>query len=329
MVDLVCVGELLVDFVPTTQGQSLRNVPAFVKAAGGAPANVAVGFSRLGGKSRFVGKVGEDEFGYFLAETLAAAGVDTSCLFKTSEALTTLAFVSLRADGERDFIFYRRPGADMLLRDGEIDGQILDGALVFHFGSISLMSDPLRSATLKMAEMAAAAGTIVSFDPNLRPALWADLADARAAMLTGLARANMLKVSGEELAFMTGNGDTRAAAEGLLARYPGLRLVAVTLGSDGCLLVFRDRALSVPGFAVTAVDTTGAGDGFTAALQVALVRRLRAGIPAAAVWSEPDRFWYEAGRFANATGALVVTQRGGIPAMPDYGTVVEFLSGRG
>jgi fructokinase len=172
MVDVVTLGELLIDFVSTESGVSLVEAPVFQKAPGGAPANVAVGVARLGARSGFIGKVGDDDFGHFLAQTLAQNGVDTSALRFSHQARTMLAFVSLRADGERDFMFYRHPSADMLLRPDEIDRAYVGAARIFHYGSISLISEPSRSATLAAVETAVERGVLVSYDPNLRLNLW-------------------------------------------------------------------------------------------------------------------------------------------------------------
>lgn len=325
MPDLVCLGEILIDFVPAVQGRRLRQVDVFQKAAGGAPANVAVGFSRLGGRSAFVGKVGRDEFGLFLQETLAAVGVDTSHLLWTDEAQTGLAFVSLRADGERDFLFYRHPSADMLLRSEELPKALIDKARFFHYGSVSLISSPAREATLAAASYAAKRRKLVSYDPNLRPSLWPSLTAARDGMLDGLKHAAILKVCEDELAFLAGDQATGKAASALFAKFPGLRLIAVTRGRKGCELCFPRRVISVPGFAVQSVDTTGAGDGFTAGLLHILHGRLEDDEGAALDWDGLDDRWYAAGRFANAVGALVVSRKGGIPAMPSLAEVQDFL----
>lgn len=326
MTDLVCLGELLIDFVPTVQGLLLRDVTNFEKAAGGAPANVAVGFARLGGTSSFVGKVGADEFGRFLRDTLAQAGVDTRYLLLTDEALTGLAFVSLRADGERDFLFYRNPATDMLLHPAEVPVELIEQTRIFHFGSVSLIASPAREATLDLAVLAGNRGKLVSFDPNLRPALWPDLGKAREQILRGLAMAGLLKVSQDELAFITGRRLPSEAVQWLFEKYPGLMLVATTLGREGCLISLRDRTIALPGFPIQAVDTTGAGDGFTAGLLFALNNAMTEKGLATMEWENPWSFWTAAGRFANAVGALAVTKRGGIPAMPGRAAVEELLN---
>lgn len=321
--DLICLGELLVDFVPTVKGKSLRDVPAFKKAAGGAPANVACGFSRLGGQSGFIGKVGDDEFGRFLEEALQECGVDTSHLLKSKEALTALAFVSLRADGDRDFAFYRNPSADMLLMPEEVPADDVRSARIFHFGSVSLIDEPVRSATLFAARVAHESCRLVSFDPNLRPPLWPSLEKARQAILNGMVWAGLLKVSDEELSFITGYEDHRTAVRWLFETYPTLRLIALTLGSEGSVLYTSDQEVAIPGFGAVAVDTTGAGDGFLAGLLLKINQAIEPGTPFD--WSRPPRFWEEIGLFGNAVGAMVVASQGGIPAMPDLAAVEAFL----
>ena len=185
MFDVIACGELLIDFVSTESGVTLAAAPAFKKAAGGAPANVAVGVARLGYRAGFLGQVGEDDFGHFLADTLAEAGVDTGGLRFSAEARTALAFVSLRADGERSFMFYRHPSADMLWRPEDVDAGYAAGTRIFHYGSISLIGEPSRSATLAALGHARAAGALISYDPNLRLALWPSAEAARAGMLAG------------------------------------------------------------------------------------------------------------------------------------------------
>lgn len=329
LTDLICLGELLIDFVPCSQeGQELRSVEVFQKMPGGAPANVAVGFSRLGGKSGFIGKVGDDEFGKFLDQTLSSAGVDTRCLHFTESALTGLAFVSLRPDGERDFLFYRNPAADMLLEASEVDMELIQAAHILHFGSISLISSPAKEATLAAIQYAAENGKIVSFDPNLRPPLWRDLATARREILHALEFASMVKVSGEELAFIASDNRLMPAVELVFRDYPLLRLIAVTLGKAGCVICLRDRQFPVPGFRVEAVDATGAGDGFTAGLLFMIDEATAGSVMQTSceqVWELQDEFWVSAGRFANAIGAIVVTGKGAIPSMPTYQTVTDFL----
>jgi len=312
---IVTLGEALIDFVADVAGVTLAECPGFRKAPGGAPANVAVGVARLGGEAAFVGKVGDDPFGRFLVATLAAAGVDTRGIRYDSEARTGLAFVSLTATGERDFVFYRHPSADMRLRPEELPATLIDSCAVCHFGSISLIAEPCRSAHLAAAERARVAGARITYDPNLRPPLWPSLAHARSAILDFLPQAHWVKVSEEEAEFLLGPGSPPAWAEALLARGP--ELVCITLGASGCYLATPHASASVPGFAVDVVDTTGAGDAFVAALLV----------QGATEAPLDDAEWLTAaGRFACAAGALTCTRKGAIPALPRRDEVVALLA---
>ena len=207
MFDLIACGELLIDFVSTQSGVTLGQAPAFQKAAGGAPANVAVGVARLGYRAGFLGQVGDDDFGHFLADTLAETGVDIGGLRFSAEARTALAFVSLRADGERSFMFYRHPSADMLWRPEDVDAGYAASTRIFHHGSISLISEPSRSATLAALEHARGGGALISYDPNLRLALWPAAEAARAGIMAAWPYADLIKVSEEELAFLSGETD--------------------------------------------------------------------------------------------------------------------------
>lgn len=316
MTDVVCFGDLLIDFVPTASGQPLAEVETFRRAPGGAAANVAVGLARLGAKSAFMGKVGDDVFGHLLADTLQSEGVDTGPLRFDGRARTALAFVSLKADGERDFLFYRHPSADMLFSADEVDRPAIAAAPVFHFDSISLAAPGPRETALFAADQAQAAAKLVSFDANLRLPLWASADEARAGIRQGLARATIAKFSDDELAFMTGARDAATMRRELW--HDGLKLMVLSVGKAGSILVTRDAELQIPTFTVQAVDTTGAGDGFVAGLLAGLMHDLdRLG----------DRdFLYEAGRFANAVGALTTTERGAIPALPHRAQVEALLA---
>jgi fructokinase len=302
--------------VPTVTGTSLIDAPAFRKAPGGAPANVAVGLARLGVPSAFLGKVGDDPFGHFLANTLAEAGVDTAPLRFSSEARTALAFVSLRADGEREFMFYRHPSADMLLTPEEVDADAIRGAKLLHFGTISLISEPSRGATLHAIEVGRGAGCLISCDPNLRLALWPDRAAAREGLLLGISKAEIVKISDEELRFLTGSDDPAAAREQLW--HDRLGLMVVTLGSAGCVYFTPAFDGVVVGFSVAAIDATGAGDGFVAGLLQGLVADR-------GVTGDEARL-RELCRLANGVGALTTTERGAIPALPTLERVRAFLA---
>jgi fructokinase len=315
MSDVVCTGELLIDFVPTVTPTTLIDAPAFKKAPGGAPANVAVGLARLGVPSAFMGKVGDDAFGHFLVGVLAEAGVDTAPVRFSSEARTALAFVSLRADGDREFMFYRHPSADMLFAPDEVDAPVIRNAKVLHYGTISLISEPSRSATLHAIELARDAGCIVSCDPNLRLALWPDRGAARDGLLDAIARAQVVKISDEELRFLTGSDDPAAVREHLW--HDGLELLVVTLGAAGCVYFTPAFEGVVIGFAVEAIDTTGAGDGFVAGLLQGLLADRRG--------LEDEARVRAICRMANAVGALTTTKRGAIPALPTRARVERFL----
>ena len=316
MADVICLGELLIDFVPTVTPTSLIDAPAFQKAPGGAPANVAVGLARLGTTSAFMGKVGDDPFGHFLADTLAAAGVDVSTLRFTAQARTALAFVSLRADGDREFMFYRHPSADMLFTPEEVDAAALGAARALHYGSISMISEPSRSATLHAIEVAKQSGCLISCDPNLRLPLWPDSASARDGMLQALAKAQVVKISDSELKFLTGSDDPSAARAKLW--HENTELIVITGGPEGCLYLTAASEGHVAGFSVDAVDTTGAGDGFVAGILQGLVRD-------PGIVRDETRVRTLC-RFANAVAALVTTERGAIPAMPTPDQVHRLLS---
>ncbi len=322
---IVTLGELLIDFVPTVSGVTLIEAPAFKKAAGGATANVAAGLAKLGVSTGFMGKVGQDAFGRYLAQTLQEAGVDIRALRFSDEAHTTLAFVSLRADGEREFIFYRHLNSDMMLvyAPNEVDTDYIRSAQAFHFGSISLITEPSRSATLLAVETARSAGLQISYDPNLRLNLWPDAEAARQGMLLGWPHAHMIKVSEEELAFLAGEKleDVQSlkgfAAAARKLWHPGLRLLLVTCGPAGCKYITPHACGEVPGFAVKAVDTTGAGDGFVAGLLRGLYLH-----PGA---DQDEGVLREICRYANAVGAITTTERGAIPALPTAAQVEAFL----
>lgn len=317
----ICLGELLIDFVSTLNGVTLRDAPGFEKAPGGAPANVAVGLSKLGIETYFIGKIGKDAFGDFLRMTLDKYGVKTNYLTTTTKAKTTLAFVSLTEEGERDFVFYRDPGADMLLDQSDIIDLIFSGSGVFHFGSITMTHEPSNSATFKAIQLARKYGYLVSFDPNLRPALWKTLDEAREKMRLGMELSDVVKLNEEEAMFIA---ETNTVEEAILylQRSYNLALVIITLGKEGSILVHQEKSLRVEGFPVHAVDTTGAGDGFVAGLISSLYMfwndlRERKSIP-------DDTLRY-AGRRANAVGALTTLKKGAIPALPTQEEVEIFI----
>ena len=320
MVDIVCLGEVLIDFVSLESGVSLVEAPSFKKAAGGAPANVAVGLARLGHSVGFIGKVGEESFGDFLVKTLADNQVDVSGIARDPQARTMLAFVSLAANGEREFMFYRHPSADMTLTPEEIPDELIAKARVFHYGSISLISEPCRSATLHALKLAKDNGVITSYDPNLRLNLWESAELAKQEMLEGMRFADVVKINEDELEFLTGSSDFEEGAKALM-KY-GISLLIITLGEKGCYFYSGSAKGMVPGKAVQAVDTTGAGDSFVAALLSGLLEQN----PAGQQFSVPNASKLEEiCRYANAVGALTSLERGAIPSLPTRKQIQEFL----
>eukprot|EP01018_Ginkgo_biloba_P018555 Gb_27281 [translate_table: standard] len=314
---IVCFGEMLIDFVPTVSGVSLAEAPAFKKAPGGAPANVAVGIARLGGSSAFVGKVGEDEFGYMLAEIMKENNVDHTGMRFDPGARTALAFVTLRADGEREFMFFRNPSADMLLHESELEADLIKRAKIFHYGSISLIAEPCKTAHLTAMKIAKDAGSVLSYDPNLRLPLWPSANAARDGILSIWDKADIIKVSEEEITFLTEGQDPYDDTVVRKLFHPNLKLLLVTEGQDGCRYYTKDFNGRVNGLKVQAVDTTGAGDAFVSGILSQLASDL--------TLHQDEQRLREALHFANACGAITVTERGAIPALPTLQDVLEAL----
>ncbi|KAF8407651.1 hypothetical protein HHK36_006784 [Tetracentron sinense] len=339
---VVCFGEMLIDFVPTTNGLSLADAPAFKKAPGGAPANVAVGISRLGGSSAFIGKnadvnlgsfevnatyqaklmesraqVGEDEFGYMLANILKENNVNNKGVRFDPGARTALAFVTLRNDGEREFMFYRNPSADMLLEEAELDLDIIRKAKIFHYGSISLITEPCKSAHIAAAKAAKDAGVLLSYDPNLRLPLWPSEESAREGILSIWETADIIKISEEEISFLTKGEDPYDDAVVRKLHHPNLKLLLVTEGPHGCRYYTKDFSGRINGLKVDAVDSTGAGDAFVAGILSQLASDQ-------SLLQKEDQL-RDALKFANACGALTVTERGAIPALPTREAVLNAL----
>lgn len=326
MAEIVCLGEALIDFVAAESGVGVGEASSFLRAPGGAPANVAVGVARLGRSSAFLGKVGDDPFGRFLEQTFAAAGVDTGGMVFDPDHRTGLAFVSLAANGERDFCFFRNPSADMTYAPAELDRDRIQAGRIFHYGSITLIDEPARTTTLAAMETAYNAGLLLSYDPNLRPALWPSLVEARTTILETIAYPDVIKLNEEELVFLMNPESTfpaenvsaeecRLLAENFRRRYPHLRLLAVTRGAKGSHVCWGDnKSLDMPGLPVKVVDTTGAGDGFVASLLCGL---LEAGLAQPqALLDPPLELISQLVRRANVVGALTTTRKGAIPALP-------------
>ncbi|KAK4361572.1 hypothetical protein RND71_020524 [Anisodus tanguticus] len=315
---IVSFGEMLIDFVPTVSGVSLAEAPGFLKAPGGAPANVAIAVTRLGGKSAFVGKLGDDEFGHMLAGILKQNGVQADGINFDKGARTALAFVTLRADGEREFMFYRNPSADMLLTADELNLDLIRSAKVFHYGSISLIVEPCRAAHLKAMEVAKEAGALLSYDPNLRLPLWPSAEEARKQIKSIWDKADVIKVSDVELEFLTGS-DKIDDESAMSLWHPNLKLLLVTLGEKGCNYYTKKFHGSVEAFHVKTVDTTGAGDSFVGALLTKIVDDQ-------AILEDEARL-KEVLRFSCACGAITTTKKGAIPALPTEAEALTLLKG--
>ena len=318
--DIVCLGELLIDLFPAEIGRRLVEVSAFHPKPGGAPGNVAVAARRLGLASAFIGKVGDDAFGRFLIDTLAAEGVETRGIRLDDEARTTLAFIALPDPHHAEFVFYRNPGADTRLRPDELDGELLRHARALHVGSLSLVAEPSRAATFQAVEIARAAGALVSFDVNYRPSLWPTPDTAVAAIRDLLPLAHVVKVNEDELCLLTGTADADAGGAALLAAGPAL--VVVTLGARGSAYRSADAAGFVPAFPVDTVDAIGCGDAFMAGVLAGLLGNADGG-----AWSQrlDDDHLRPILRYANAVGALTATRAGALPALPTAAEVDEFL----
>ncbi|KAK0606881.1 hypothetical protein LWI29_005559 [Acer saccharum] len=314
---IVSFGEMLIDFVPTESGVSLAEAPGFLKAPGGAPANVAIAVTRLGGKAAFVGKLGDDEFGHMLAGILKENGVNGDGINFDQGARTALAFVTLRADGDREFMFYRNPSADMLLKPEELNLELIKSAKAFHYGSISLIVEPCRSAHLKAMEVAKEAGALLSYDPNLRLPLWPSAEEARVQIKSIWDKAEVIKVSDVELEFLTGS-DKIDDESALSLWHPNLKLLLVTLGEKGCRYYTKHFKGSVDAFHVKTVDTTGAGDSFVGALLTKVVDDH-------SILEDEGRL-REVLKFANACGAITTTKKGAIPALPTETEVLSLLN---
>ena len=314
--DVVALGELLIDF--TQNGTSEQGNLLFEANPGGAPANVLAMLRKLGKRCAFIGKVGKDGFGDTLEKTVSEAGIDVRGLRRDAEIHTTLAVVHTFPNGDRDFSFYRKPGADILLRPEELDEELLRSCKIFHFGTLSLTDEPCRSATVRAYELAKEAGAVISFDPNLRPPLWRSDADAKAAIEWGLQRCDILKISDNEIEFMTGETDFDKGAAILKERFPNIRLLNVTAGGDGSHSYYEGKTVFVDACKLGGViETTGAGDTFCASVLNFVLEHGLDGL------SEDDLTAML--RFANTAAYIVTTKKGAIRSMPEREQVLALL----
>ena len=315
MIDVVALGELLIDFAALSTDGS--GYPILAAKPGGAPANFLAAVNACGKKTALLGKVGDDPFGHLLLGTLRRAGIETRGVVLDPAVFTTLAFVTLDERGERSFSFARKPGADTRLSWEEVDTSLIDQTKAFHFGTLSLTDEPARTATQKSIAYAKAKGKLICCDPNLREPLWSDGSSAREQMLWSLHQADVVKISDNEADFLWSCGPEKGADK-LLKEY-GVSLAMVTLGPEGCLLKTADAVFRAPGPKVHPVDTTGAGDIFGGS---ALARLLELNKPIAAL-TEDDLAYI--GRYAVTAASLSTERPGGIPSIPDKETVIKAM----
>ena len=313
--DVLALGELLVDFTPS--GISPQGNPEFEANPGGAPCNVLAGLSKWGNQTAFLGKVGKDAFGDQLEKALLETGIGTRGLMRDPKIHTTLAFVHKKPNGDRSFSFCRNPGADVMLTEQDLDKEMLQKCRIFHFGTLSMTHADCRQATKTAVAAAKAAGALVSFDPNLRESLWENLDDARTQALWGMGQCDILKISDNEILWVSGLEDYEGAVQWVQEYFPNIRLLMLTLGPDGSRGFINGLEACVAGFQVDTIETTGAGDTFMAA---ALHHVLQWGL---------DGFTQERLtqmlRFANAAAALVTTCKGALRVMPTADAVQALL----
>lgn len=304
--DVVALGELLIDF--TESGESRQGNPLLEANPGGAPCNVLAMLNNLGRKTAFIGKVGQDSFGRMLSEAVKNSGTDVTNLVMDEKVPTTLAFVHTMPDGDRDFSFYRNPGADMMLSKKEVMEEVILGGKIFHFGTLSSTHEGVREATRYAIRVAKDNGLLISFDPNLREPLWQSLEEARREIEYGLSQCDILKISDNELEFMTGTTDYTKGVEILRESHP-IPLIFVTLGRDGSRAYYRDMMVEAkPFLQKNTIETTGAGDTFEGcALHYVLEHGLEG-------WSKEEL--RELLIFANAEASIITTRKGALKVMP-------------
>lgn len=312
--DVTALGELLIDF--TENGISSQGNPILEVNPGGAPCNVLAMLQKLGKKTSFIGKVGNDQFGRMLKETIEQVGIDSGNLIMDEEVHTTLAFVHTMADGDRDFSFYRNPGADMMLKIADVQKERIEASKVFHFGTLSSTHEGCREATRYAIRCAKDAGVLVSFDPNLREPLWEELEDAKREISYGLRQADIVKISDNEAVFMTGEDDYEKAAQSLKEQYQ-IPLLFVTLGRNGSRAYYKDIRVEAAGFIQeNTIETTGAGDTFTGCVLSKILEI--GGIENLTGENLTDMLI-----FANAGASLITTRRGALKVMPEKTEILE------
>lgn len=310
--DVIALGELLIDF--TMNGQSEQGNNLFEACPGGAPCNVLALLNKMGKKTAFVGKVGKDQFGTLLRNTISEAGIDASHLVTDEEVNTTLAFVHTFPDGDREFSFYRNPGADMMLHEDEVDEEFVKDTRIFHFGTLSMTHDGVRAATKKAVSAAKEGGCLISFDPNLREPLWSSLDLAKEQMEYGFSMCDILKISDNEIQFVSGKEDYDEGIAYLQEKY-NIPLILLTMGKDGSRAYYKGMRVERPGFSVKTIETTGAGDTFGGSSLTYLLEH--------DFDSLTEEQLGEMLTFANGAAAIVTTKKGAIKAMPKREEVLE------
>lgn len=314
------IGEALIDFIPDRKGVPLKDVTSFERVAGGAPANVAAAVARLGGKSALITKLGEDAFGDHIVEVLKDAGVDTSKISRTNEVNTALAFVSLKEDGNRDFSFYRNPSADMTLSDSEVQEEWFDNCHTLHFCSVDLIECPMKYAHKKAIETALKKGSIVSFDPNVRLPLWKNPEDCRNTILEFLPYAHVIKISDEELDFITGYSDMEKAKEVIFKG--NCKVLIYTKGGEGAEVYTKDSMVSVKGLKTNVVDTTGAGDSFIGSFLFSLLNDKVDLEELDTISGEKLKGYLS---FSNYYAGNTTTKKGAIGSMADISEIEKYI----
>lgn len=312
--DVIAMGELLIDF--TMNGQSEQGNNLFEACPGGAPCNVLAMLNKLGKRTAFLGKVGQDQFGALLKDTLDEAGIDTSNLKMDDAVNTTLAFVHTFPDGDREFSFYRNPGADMMLTEDEVDAEFLKKARLFHFGTLSMTHEGVRKATKKALDIAKENGLLISFDPNLRPPLWSSLELAKEQMEYGFQFCDILKISDNEIQFVSGKEDYDEGIKYLQEKY-NIPLILLTLGKEGSRAYYKGMRVERSGFTMKTIETTGAGDTFCGS---SLNYILEHGLD-----NLTEEQLGEMLTFSNAAAAVITTRKGAIRSMPEKQEVLDVI----
>lgn len=314
--DVVALGELLIDF--TENGPSEQGNPLLEANPGGAPCNVLSMLQKLGDKTAFIGKVGNDGFGHLLTKAVQEQGIDTTGLVYDNDVHTTLALVLKKENGDRDFAFYRNPGADMNLKEEEVNESLIASSSIFHFGTLSLTDESVKMATQKAVKAAKENGLTITFDPNLREPLWRSLEEAHEQVAWGLQQADVVKISDNEITWFTGMDNYDEGIAFLQKEYPNLKLICLSMGGDGSKAVYRDIHVAYPAFLQEAtIETTGAGDTFCACM---IHTVLENGID-----HLDEEKLKEMLKFANAAASLVTTKKGALRVMPTKEEVETFI----